>query len=76
MEGAQKFVETTISSKPVVVFSKTYCPFCVKVKDLFNNDIKVPADKIVVVEIENMPDCSAIQSVLKDITGASSVSIK
>lgn len=75
MEGAQKFVETTINSKPVVVFSKTYCPFCVKVKKLFQEEIKVPADKMTVVEIENMPDCSAIQAVLKEITGASSVSV-
>lgn len=73
MESAQGFVETTISSKPVVVFSKTYCPFCVKVKELFQNDIKVPADKIAVVEIESMPDCAAIQAVLKEKTGASSV---
>lgn len=74
MEDAKKLVETTINSKPVVVFSKTYCPFCVKAKNLLVEDIKVPADKIAILEIESRPDCSAIQAALKDITGASSVS--
>ncbi|KAK4712592.1 hypothetical protein R3W88_007105 [Solanum pinnatisectum] len=26
-----------ITANPVVVFSKTYCPFCVSVKDLLSN---------------------------------------
>lgn len=73
MESAKCFVETTISSKPVVVFSKSYCPFCVKAKNLFQQEIQIPADKIAVVEIESMPDCDAIQAVLKEKTGASSV---
>jgi len=75
MEEAQKLVQTTIASKPVVVFSKSYCPFCVKVRNLFQNDLKIPEDKLEIMEIESRPDCSSIQAYLKELTGASSVSI-
>lgn len=75
MEEAQKIVEDTISSKPVVVFSKSYCPFCVKVKDLLRNEVKVPEDKLAVVELESREDCNVIQAYLKEKTGASSVSV-
>lgn len=72
MEAAQKFVDETIGSKPVVVFSKSYCPYCVKAKKLLND--LVPDDKMLVIELENRPDCNSVQSYLKEITGASSVS--
>lgn len=75
MEDARKFVDKTISSKPVVVFSKSYCPFCVKAKNLLVNDLKLKPEHIEILEIENRPDCNAIQAALKDITGASSVSL-
>lgn len=74
MEAAKKFVEETIKSKPVVVFSKTYCPFCVKAKNLLKEVVKVPADKMAVIELEDRPDCGDIQAYLKELTGASSVS--
>lgn len=73
MEQAKEIVEELISSKPVVIFSKSYCPFCVKAKNLFQNDIKVAADKIAIMELENRPDCNTIQAYLKEKTGASSV---
>lgn len=76
MEQAKIFVDETIKSKPVVVFSKTYCPFCVKAKNLLKDDLKVPADKMVVIELEDRPDCSDVQAYLKELTGASSVSIE
>lgn len=75
LADAKKVVDTTIASKPVVVFSKSYCPFCVKVRKLFQEEIKVPGDKLEILEMENRPDCSALQAYLKELTGASSVSI-
>lgn len=74
MDEAKKVVESTLASKPVVVFSKSYCPFCVKVRKLFQDEIKVPADKLEILEMEDRPDCNALQSYLKELTGASSVS--
>lgn len=73
MEAAQKVVKDTIASKPVVVFSKSYCPFCIKVINLFEKEIKVPSDKLEILQLENRPDCSSIQAYLKEITGAQSV---
>mmetsp|Transcript_26967 Transcript_26967/g.63321 ORF Transcript_26967/g.63321 Transcript_26967/m.63321 type:complete len:138 (-) Transcript_26967:165-578(-) len=32
-----EFVETEIESNDVVVFSKSYCPFCTKTKELFTS---------------------------------------
>lgn len=71
----KNFVDDTIKSKPVVVFSKTYCPFCVKVKKLFQDQLAISSDKLTIIELENRPDCSEIQAYLKELTGASSVSI-
>lgn len=74
MAEVKGLVDSTINSKPVVVFSKTYCPFCVKVIDLFQKEIKVPADKLEIMQLEDRPDHPAIQAYLKELTGASSVS--
>lgn len=71
---AQKFVDDTIASKPVAVFSKSYCPFCVKAKNLLGKDLAIPEDKMVTIELENRPDCADVQAYLKQLTGASSVS--
>lgn len=76
MEEAKKFVESTISSKPVVVFSKSYCPFCVKIMKLFQEDLAIPDDKLEILQIEDRPDCADLQAYLKEKTGASSVSIQ
>jgi len=35
-EMAQKFVDDRIREHKVVVFSKTYCPFCKMAKDVLN----------------------------------------
>lgn len=29
---AKEFVDSTIANNPVVIFSKTYCPYCIKAK--------------------------------------------
>lgn len=33
LEMAKEFVEKAVNDNPVVVFSKTYCPFCKMAKD-------------------------------------------
>ena len=47
-------------------------PYCTKAKDVL---AKYPLDnnKVEIIEIEKRPDCSEIQSYLRDLTGASSV---
>lgn len=72
-EEANKFVDEAITSKPVVIFSKSYCPYCKKAKSLLLDTVKVPQDNINIIEIEDRPDMTEIQARLKDITGALSV---
>ncbi|EGG19340.1 hypothetical protein DFA_02127 [Cavenderia fasciculata] len=64
-----EFVKQAISSNKLVIFSKTFCPYCVKAKQLFAN-LKVNA---FVIELDNRGDCGECQDALKSITGVRSV---
>lgn len=70
--GVKEFVDSKISSAPVVVFSKSYCPFCKRTKQLF---AQLGVD-IVVIEMEDRGDCDEMQDYLKEKTGGRSVSIR
>lgn len=71
-EATKSFVDSTIAETKVVMFSKTYCPYCVKAKNLFQKYPLQP-ESLKIVELEKRPDCSSIQAYLKSLTGASSV---
>ncbi|KAJ8566970.1 hypothetical protein K7X08_019178 [Anisodus acutangulus] len=58
-----------VSANPVVVFSKTYCPFCVSVKDLLS---KLGAS-FKAVELDTEKDGSEIQVALAEWTGQRTV---
>ncbi|GMI68388.1 glutaredoxin C2 [Hibiscus trionum] len=58
-----------VSTNPVVVFSKTYCPFCVDVKQLFN---QVGAS-YKAIELDNESDGVEIQAALAELTGQRTV---
>lgn len=62
-------VQKLISSSPVVIFSKTYCPYCTKAKNLYNT-LAVP---LKVYELDNMDDGGQIQSELQKLTSQSTV---
>ncbi|KAG5676844.1 hypothetical protein PVAND_006651 [Polypedilum vanderplanki] len=66
---AEKFVKDTISKERVVIFSKTYCPYCEMAKQPF----KKMNVKFLAIELEDRDDCSEIQDVLNDLTGARTV---
>ncbi|XP_031476328.1 glutaredoxin-like [Nymphaea colorata] len=58
-----------VSNNPVVVFSKTYCPFCTRVKQLLS---KLGAEyKVVELDVES--DGSAVQAALLEWTGQRTV---
>ncbi|KAL7432004.1 hypothetical protein ACHAXH_002127 [Discostella pseudostelligera] len=64
-----EFAKSEIASSDVVVFSKTYCPYCTATKQLFsgmNIDAKV-------IELDKLDNGSEIQSALLDITGQRTV---
>ncbi|XP_049383146.1 glutaredoxin-like [Solanum stenotomum] len=54
-----------ITANPVVVFSKTYCPFCVSVKDLLSNI----GTSFKAIELDSETDGSEIQAALAEWTG-------
>ncbi|KAH7315444.1 hypothetical protein KP509_21G050100 [Ceratopteris richardii] len=58
-----------VSSNPVVVFSKSYCPYCIEVKRLLSS-LKV---KMKVIELDRENDGSAVQSALLEWTGQRTV---
>ena len=65
----REFVEVTIKDNKVVVFSKSWCPYCKKTLDLLNSLKANP----LVVELDKREDESEIQDILKTITGGRTV---
>uniref|UniRef100_A0A674DRP5 thioredoxin-disulfide reductase (NADPH) n=1 Tax=Salmo trutta TaxID=8032 RepID=A0A674DRP5_SALTR len=62
-------IQELIDSNQVLVFSKSYCPFCVKVKDLFK-ELNVNCN---VVELDLIEDGSNYQELLLEMTGQKTV---
>jgi glutaredoxin 3 len=71
MAAPADFIQAEIKSHPVVVFSKSYCPYCARAKSALAST-GVRGKDIVVHELDNMADGAAIQSALS-FTGATSV---
>lgn len=70
MEGPDaQLVKDMIHDKTVIVFSKTFCPYCRKVKNLLD---ELNA-KYEVVELDRRKDGKKLQAVLGKMTGATSV---
>ncbi|KAI8463439.1 MAG: thioredoxin-like protein [Monoraphidium minutum] len=67
--AAKTFVVDTIKAEKVVVFSKTYCPYCVKAKKALNQF----TTKYAVIELDQRGDGDAIQDALLEVTGGRSV---
>lgn len=68
---AQALVAKAVQENLVMVFSKSYCPHCVRVKRIL--DAKLGPSKYVIMELENRSDCPAIQDYLRQFTGARTV---
>ena len=69
-------VDSKIAGRKVMVFSKTYCPFCSKAKKVLKkylDDGTLSKDDYEVMEIEKHPDCQKIQDYLLSKTGGRSV---
>ncbi|KAK4873750.1 hypothetical protein RN001_013110 [Aquatica leii] len=62
-------VKELISSDTVVIFSKTYCPYCTMAKEVFNK-LK---QKYTAVELDHRSDADEIQMILGEMTGARTV---
>ena len=62
-------VKSLISQNKVMIFSKTFCPYCSKAKSAFDK----LGVKPFVVELEDRKDCDEIQDALQTLTGKRSV---
>lgn len=62
-------VEDLISKNKVIVFSKTYCPYCVNAKKIFEDE----GIESYVLEIDKMDDGKEIQDYLLEKTGQRTV---
>uniref|UniRef100_A0AAV1UC74 Glutaredoxin domain-containing protein n=1 Tax=Peronospora matthiolae TaxID=2874970 RepID=A0AAV1UC74_9STRA len=69
MVSAKETVEAQIAASPVVVYSKTYCPYCTKTKTLLTQ----LGVKFEVVELDQVSEGSEQQNALEQITGQSTV---
>ncbi|GMI28450.1 hypothetical protein TrRE_jg10 [Triparma retinervis] len=70
-----EYISAATSSNDVVVFSKSYCPFCTSTKNLFAEmgtelGLSSPA---FVVELDNLPGGGDVQSELLKMTGQRTV---
>jgi len=67
--GPAQVAKNAIESNNVVVFSKSFCPFCTKVKDLLTS-LKIQYE---VLELDQRPDGAGIQAHLIETTGQKTV---
>jgi peptide-methionine (S)-S-oxide reductase len=73
--AASSTIESLITTHPVVIFSKSYCPYCRSAK----NDISKAGKEVAdfadphIVELDHIQDGPAIQSALAALTGRQTV---
>ncbi|CAB3410798.1 unnamed protein product [Caenorhabditis bovis] len=72
MSNGKGFVDGLLKSHKVVVFSKSYCPYCHKARSALDSQ-NIKPDALKWVEIDERPDCDDIQNYLGSLTGARSV---
>ncbi|TYZ61891.1 hypothetical protein PybrP1_004832, partial [[Pythium] brassicae (nom. inval.)] len=69
LEANKASVQALIQKEPVLVFSKTHCPHCARVKALFK-DLKTDFE---LVELDEHADGSEIQDLLLELTNQRTV---
>lgn len=65
-------LKSAISKYPVVVLSKTWCPYCSKAKSIIGT-YKLSDKDIYIMELDARDDGDEIQSAAKQLTGQSTV---
>ncbi|KAF9562288.1 glutaredoxin [Agrocybe pediades] len=70
--SVEKFVEDTIKENKIAIFSKSWCPYCKRVKKLFSEEYPDVTPKV--HELDEMDDIGeAIQKYLYEKTGQRTV---
>mmetsp|Transcript_5780 Transcript_5780/g.7118 ORF Transcript_5780/g.7118 Transcript_5780/m.7118 type:complete len:136 (-) Transcript_5780:211-618(-) len=70
-QAIQDTIKETTSTHQVVIYSKTYCPYCTSTKQFFNQQF--PNADTKVIELNNISNGDAIQSMLAQMTGQRTV---
>ena len=73
-QAAKNFVNEQLNAHKVVVFSGSYCPYCVKAKKALSN-YKINDIKIIELDKEHAQEFDSIMAYLGDLTGGQTVSI-
>ena len=68
--AAAKIVDDAVANNKVVMFSKTYCPYCKMAKQALK---EAGLKSYEIIELENRKDMNAIQDYLQSKTGSRSV---
>ena len=69
VEGLQAQIDSEVSSNNVMVYSKSWCPFCVQTKDLLNSK----GIAFTVKELDQEANGDSIQQALQAKTGQRTV---
>ncbi|KAI0652318.1 glutaredoxin [Trametes meyenii] len=69
--AVKDLVESTISENKIAIFSKSYCPYCRRAKQLLQN--KFPDVQTKIYELDEIEDGSEIQNYLYEKTGQRTV---
>jgi glutaredoxin 3 len=69
MVSAKETVQAQIAASPVVVYSKSYCPYCARTKTLLTE----LGATFAVVELDEVAGGSEQQDALEELTGQSTV---
>ena len=69
MQNLRATIEGEIQNEKVLVYSKSYCPYCVQAKNL----LSAGGVAFKAVELDQVGNGSAIQNTLKDITNQRTV---
>jgi len=66
-------VESAIANNKVMIFSKTTCSYCARVKDILSKEFANISDQIHIIELNEIDEGSAIQKYLAEKTGQTTV---
>ncbi|CCM03789.1 uncharacterized protein FIBRA_05936 [Fibroporia radiculosa] len=69
--AAKDLVETAVSDSTITIFSKTWCPYCKRAKQLLTT--KFPNVPTKILELDELDEGSEIQSYLAEKTGQGTV---
>ncbi|KAI0275144.1 glutaredoxin [Gloeopeniophorella convolvens] len=71
MSSTKEFVDKLVAENQVVIFSKSWCPYCKRAKALFAQTYTDA--KVEIVELDERSDGGAVQDYLLEKTSQSSV---